>query len=94
MRSLSVHPNHNIYIYILIFISLFYLFFYLKKKLFHSVQEKRNCQVYQQKKGRKFNTDDLVFRKESNLPSETLLSLSSYVDIEYNPKEIYNDRKI
>ena len=32
----------------------------------------------------KFNTDDLIFRKESNLPFKTLLSLSSYVDIEYN----------
>ena len=39
MRSLSVHPNHNIYIYILIFISLFYLFFYLKKNFF--IQYKR-----------------------------------------------------
>ena len=35
----------------------------------------------------KFNTDDLIFRKESNLPSGTLLSLSSYVDIEYNSAE-------
>ena len=32
----------------------------------------------------KFNTDDLIFRKESNLSSGTLLSLSCYVDIEYN----------
>ena len=35
----------------------------------------------------KFNTDDLIFRKESNLPSGTLLSLSSYFDIEYNSAE-------
>ena len=32
----------------------------------------------------KFNTDDLTFRKQSNLPFKTVLSLSSYVDIEYN----------
>ena len=32
----------------------------------------------------KFNTDDLIFRNESNLPSGTLLSLSSCADIEYN----------
>ena len=77
MRSLSVHPNHNIYIYIfLIFIILFVFFLFEKKPFFfHSVQEKKTCQVYQQKKGRKFNTDDLVFRKESHLPSEALLSL-------------------
>ena len=35
----------------------------------------------------KFNTDYLIFRKESNLPSGTLLSLSSYVDFEYNSAE-------
>ena len=35
----------------------------------------------------KLNTDDLIFRKKSNLPSGTLLSLSSYIDIEYNPAE-------
>ena len=35
----------------------------------------------------KFNTDDLIFRKESNLPFRTLLSLSSYVDIECNSAE-------
>ena len=35
----------------------------------------------------KFNTDDLIFRKESNLSSGTLLSLSSYVDIGYNSAE-------
>ena len=29
----------------------------------------------------KFNANDLIFRKESNLPFGTLLSLSSYVDI-------------
>ena len=29
-----------------------------------------------------FNANDLIFRKESNLPPATLLSLSSYVDIE------------
>ena len=29
----------------------------------------------------KFNTNDLILRKKSNLSSETLLSLSSYVDI-------------
>ena len=79
MRSLSVHPNHNIYIYIYIFnvhYFFFFFFFNLKKNFFfHSVQEKKTCQVYQQKKGRKFNTDDLVFRKESHLPSEALLSL-------------------
>ena len=35
----------------------------------------------------KFNTDDLIFRKESNLPFGTLLSLSSYADIKYNSAE-------
>ena len=35
----------------------------------------------------KFNTDDLIFRKESNLPFGTLLSLSSFVNIEYNSAE-------
>ena len=35
----------------------------------------------------KFNTDYRIFRKESNLPSGTLMSLSSYVDIEYNSAE-------
>ena len=35
----------------------------------------------------KFNTDYLIFRKESNLPSGTLLSLSSYVDFEYSSAE-------
>ena len=35
----------------------------------------------------KFNTDDLSFRKESNLPSWTLLFLSSYVGIEYTSAE-------
>ena len=29
-----------------------------------------------------FNTDYHIFRKESNLPSGTLLSLSSYCDVE------------
>ena len=31
------------------------------------------------KKSKKFNTDDLIFRKNSNL--------SSYYDVEYNPAE-------
>ena len=35
----------------------------------------------------KFNTDDLIFRKKTNLPSGTLLSLSSYVDIEWGSAE-------
>ena len=35
----------------------------------------------------KFNTDDLIFRNKSNLPSGTLLSLSSCADIEYNSAE-------
>ena len=35
----------------------------------------------------KFNSDDLIFRKELNLPSRTLPSLSSYDDIEYNCAE-------
>ena len=35
----------------------------------------------------KCNTDGLIFRKKSNLSSGTLLSLSSYVDIEYNSAE-------
>ena len=30
----------------------------------------------------KFNIDDLIFRKKFSLPSVTLISLSSYVDIE------------
>ena len=42
-----------------------------------------------------FNTNDLIFRKESNLPSATLLSLSSYVDIEYNfAKSLTNKYKL
>ena len=32
----------------------------------------------------KLNKDYQIFRKESNLSSGTLLSLSSYVDTEYN----------
>ena len=39
------------------------------------------------KRKAKFNTDDLIFRKESDLPCGTLLFLSSYVDIEYNSAE-------
>ena len=35
----------------------------------------------------KFNTNYRIFRKESNLPSGTLLSLSSYFNIEYNSAE-------
>ena len=35
----------------------------------------------------KFNTDDLILVKESNLPFGTLLSLSSHVDIEHNSAE-------
>ena len=35
----------------------------------------------------KFSTDDLIFRKESNLPFGTLLSLSSFVNTEYNSAE-------
>ena len=35
----------------------------------------------------KFNTNYRIFRKESNLPSGTLLSLSSYVVIECNSAE-------
>ena len=35
----------------------------------------------------KFNTDDLIFRKESNLPPRILLYLSNYFDIEYNSAE-------
>ena len=35
----------------------------------------------------KFSTDDLIFRKDSNLPYGALLSLSSSVDIEYNSAE-------
>ena len=35
----------------------------------------------------KLNADNLIFRKESNLSSGTLLSLSSYLDIEYNSAE-------
>ena len=34
-----------------------------------------------------FNTDYLISRKEFNLPFGTLLSLSIYVDIEYNLAE-------
>ena len=37
----------------------------------------------------KFNTDDLIFRKKFNLPTGTLLSLSSYVDIQCSSTE-YN----
>ena len=40
------------------------------------------------KRKAKFNTNDLIFRKKkSNLPFWTLLSLSSYVDIEHNSAE-------
>ena len=35
----------------------------------------------------KFNIDDLIFRKKFSLPSVTLISLSSYVDIECNSAE-------
>ena len=43
----------------------------------------------------KLNTDDLIFRKESSLPSGTLLSLSSYIDIEYNSaKSLTNKYKL
>ena len=41
----------------------------------------------------KFNTNDLIFRKESNLAFGTLLSLSSYVDIEYNPAESLTNKQ-
>ena len=37
----------------------------------------------------KFNTDHLIFRKKFSWPSRTLLSLSSYVDIERSSTE-YN----
>ena len=37
----------------------------------------------------KFNTNDLIFRKKFNLPSGTLLSLSSYAEIECSSAE-YN----
>ena len=36
---------------------------------------------------KQFNTDNPIFRKESNLSSGTLLSLSSYVAVEYNSTE-------
>ena len=39
-----------------------------------------------------FNANDLIFRKESNLPPATLLSLSSYVDIEYNFAKSLTDK--
>ena len=35
----------------------------------------------------KFNTDCQIFRKESNLPPGTLLSLLNYFDTEYNSAE-------
>ena len=35
----------------------------------------------------KFNTYDLIFIRESNLPFAALLYLSSYVDIEYKSAE-------
>ena len=35
----------------------------------------------------KFNTDDMIFRKRFSLPSRTLLSLSSHVDIERSSAE-------
>ena len=37
----------------------------------------------------KFNNNDLIFRKKFNLPSGTLLSLSSYAEIECSSAE-YN----
>ena len=39
-----------------------------------------------------FNANDLIFRKESNLPPATLLFLSSYVDIEYNFAKSLTDK--
>ena len=38
------------------------------------------------------NTDDLIFRKKSNLPFGTPLSSSSYVDIENNSAESLTNR--
>ena len=72
MRSLSVHPN--------LFKTNFYFFFiqYKKRKMpSPSTKEKKA----------KFNTDDLIYLKKFSLPSETLLSLSSYVDIERSSAE-------
>ena len=40
----------------------------------------------------KFNNDDLILRKESNLPSVTLLSLWSYADIECNSAELLTNK--
>ena len=40
----------------------------------------------------KFNTDNLIFRKESNLPSGTLLSSSRNADIEYNSAELLTNK--
>ena len=73
MRSLSVHPNHC-----------------KKKFTFFFIQHKKRKMTSLSTKERKakFNTDNLIFRKESNFPSGTLLSLSNYVDIiEYNSAE-------
>ena len=41
----------------------------------------------------KFDTDDLIFKTESNLSSGTLLPLSSYVDIEYNSAESLTNKQ-
>ena len=42
----------------------------------------------------KFNTDYLIFRKDSDLPYGIPLSLSSYVDFEYNsPESLINKYK-
>ena len=50
-----------------------------------SIRKKRKMPNLSTKERKaEFNTGDLIFRKESNLPFGTLLSLSIYVDIEYN----------
>ena len=67
--------------YTQIIINFFFTFF-----LF-SIRNENAKPVNKRKKSTKFNTNYQIFRKESNLPSGTLLSLSSYFDIEYNSAE-------
>ena len=52
-----------------------------------SIRKKKKPNLSTKERKAKFNTDDLIFRRESNLPFETLLFLSSYVGSEYNSAE-------
>ena len=60
-----------------IFLKLIFTFLFIQYKKSPSTKEKKA----------KFNTDNLIFFKKFSLPSETLLSISSYVDIERSSAE-------